>query len=327
LNGRPVKVLWTREEDLGHVNGFHPMGVSRLTAALAPDGLPTAVRIRIAANDAVEGAHLIEYGKYKAKLAGQVLRGLHKIPYGIPNQRVEINTMKTFVPCAPWRSTGSYANVFYLESFIDELAHAAGKDPLDYRRALINAAKPEAFAENSKTDWLKIIDVAAEKSGWGKSLPKGKGMGFAIDDRKSIPARGTVIVALVATVSVSQGGQVTIERFDIVHEAGYAIVNPEAAERQLRGMMTWGLGPVLNQAITFRNGRVDQSNFHDYIPAHLVDHPKDISISFVRTDRWISGIGEEVVPLVAPAVYNAVQVAIGKRIRSIPLRDHDLRWT
>src|SRR5262249_39733579 len=161
----------------------------------------------VAANDAVEGAPLIEYGKHKARLAGQVLRGLHLIPYGIPNQRVEINTMKTFVPCAPWRATGSYANVFYLESFIDELAPAASKDPLDYRRALINAAKPEAFAENAKADWLKILDTAAEKSGWGKTLPKGTGMGFAMDDRKSIPGRGTVIIALVATVSVSQDGK------------------------------------------------------------------------------------------------------------------------
>jgi isoquinoline 1-oxidoreductase beta subunit len=128
-------------------------------------------------------------------------------------------------------------------------------------------------------------------------------------------------------VSVRQDGKVTIDRLDIVHEAGHAIVNPEAAERQLRGMMTWGLGPVLNQEITFRNGRVAESNFHEYVPAHLEDHPKEISITFVKTDRWIAGIGEELVPLVAPAIYNAIQVATGKRIRSIPLRHHDLRWT
>ncbi len=303
------------------------MGVSRFTAALGSDGMPTAIHIRVSGNDAVEGAPLIEYGKHKAKIAGQVIRGLQKIPYGIPAQRVEVNTMKTFIPCAPWRATGSYANVFYLESFIDELAHAAGKDPLDYRRALINAAPDEAFSENSRADWLRLIDAAAEKSGWGKTLPKGTGMGFAIDDRKSIPGRGTVIVALVATVSVSQAGKVTVERFDIAHEAGHAIVNPEAAERQLRGMMTWGMGPAINQEITVKNGRVEQANFDSYVPNHLVDHPKDISISFVKTDRWISGVGEEMVPLVAPAIYNAIYMATGKRIRSIPLRHHDLRWT
>jgi isoquinoline 1-oxidoreductase beta subunit len=91
-------------------------------------------------------------------------------------------------------------------------------------------------------------------------------------------------------------------------------------------MMTWGMGPVLDQEITFRNGRVEQANFHDYVPAHLADHPKEISISFVKTDRWISGIGEEVVPLVAPAVFNAIQMATGKRVRSLPLRHHDLSW-
>jgi isoquinoline 1-oxidoreductase subunit beta len=191
---------------------------------------------------------------------------------------------------------------------------------------LIAAAPDEAFSENSRADWLRVLNTAAEKSGWGATLPKGSGMGFAIDDRKSIPGRGTVIVALVATVSVSRAGKVTVDRFDIAHEAGHAIVNPEAAERQLRGMMTWGMGPALNQEITVKNGRVEQTNFDNYVPNHLVDHPKEISISFVKTDRWISGIGEEMVPLVAPAIYNAIYMATGKRIRSIPLRHHDLSW-
>jgi isoquinoline 1-oxidoreductase beta subunit len=326
LQGRPVKVLWTREEDLGHVNSFHPMGVARLTAALGKDGMPTAIWIRVAGNDALEGTPLIEYGPHKAKLAHQLLRGFHLFPYGVPNLRVEVNTMTTFIPTSTWRSTGTYANVFYLESFVEELAHAAGKDPIAYRRALMNAAKPEAFEDNAKNDWLTALDAVAAKSGWGRALPKGRGMGFAIDDRKSVAPRGIALVALGVTVTVSKSGVLTIDRMDIVHDEGHAIINPEAAERQIRGMMAWGLGPVLNQEITIKNGGVEQTNFHQYMPASMKDYPRNMSLNFIKTNRWISGIGEEIVPLVAPAICNAIYSATGKRIRSIPLSKHDLTW-
>jgi isoquinoline 1-oxidoreductase subunit beta len=327
MAGRPVKLLWTREEDLGHVNGYHPMGVARLTAGLGPDGMPLGIWIRVAGNDALEGGPLIEYGPHKAKLAHQLLRGFHLFPYGVPNLRVEVNTMKTLVPCAPWRSTGTYANVFYLESFVEEMARAAGRDPIAYRRALISAAGPDSFEDNAKLDWLQALDLIAEKSGWGRPLPKGTGIGFAIDDRKSVAPRGIALVAMGVTVSVSPTGTVTIERMDIVHDGGHAIINPEAAERQIRSMMAWSLGPVFNQEISIRNGAVEQSNFGDYAPIVMSDFPRQIAISYMKTNRWISGIGEEVVPLVAPAILNAIHMATGKRIRSVPLRHHDLRWS
>jgi isoquinoline 1-oxidoreductase subunit beta len=327
LGGRPVKLLWTREEDLGHVNGYHPMGVARLTASLGPDGMPLALWIRVAGNDALEGTPLIEFGKYKAKLAHQLLRGFHLFPYGVPNLRVEVNTMKTFVPCATWRSTGTYANVFYLESFIEEMALAAGTDPIEYRRALVSRASPDSFEDNAKADWLKALDVIVEKTGWGRQLPKGTGIGFAIDDRKAVAPRGIALVAMGVTVSVSPSGSVTIDRMDIVHDQGHAIVNPEAAERQIRGMMAWSLGPVFNQEISFRDGVAEQTNFDSYEPIRMSEFPRQININYIKTDRWISGIGEEVVPLVAPAILNAIHMATGKRIRSIPLRNHDLSWT
>jgi isoquinoline 1-oxidoreductase beta subunit len=327
LRGRPVKLLWTREEDLAHVNGYHPMGVARLTASLGPDGMPLAIWIRVAGNDALEGAPLIEYGPHKARLAHQVLRGFHLFPYGVPNLRVEANTMKTLVPCAPWRSTGTYANVFYLESFVEEMARAAGRDPIEYRRALISAASPDSFEDNAKADWLKALDLIAEKAGWGRPLPKGAGIGFAIDDRKAVAPRGIALVAMGVTVSVSPSGSVTIERMDIVHDGGHAIVNPEAADRQIRGMMAWSLGPVFTQEISIRNGAVEQTNFGDYAPVAMSDFPRQISLSYMKTNRWISGIGEEVVPLVAPAILNAIHMATGKRIRSMPLRHHDLSWS
>jgi isoquinoline 1-oxidoreductase beta subunit len=340
LNGRPVKVLWTREEDLAHVNGYHPMGVAKLTAALGADGIPVALRIRVAGNDALEytpvqatipdtfqASPLIEYGPNRVRLAHQLLRGFHLFPYGVPNLKVEVNTMKTFVPCSTWRSTGSYANVFYLESFIDELAHAAGKDPVEYRRALMRAARPQSFEDNSKDDWLIALDTIVEKAGWGRRLPKGTGIGFAIDDRKAVAPRGIALAALGVRVSVSPSGALTVERMDIVHDRGHAIINPEAAERQIRGMMAWGLGPVFSQEITFRNGAVEQTNYDTYAPVNMDRFPKEIAIHYVKTNRWISGIGEEVVPLVAPAICNAIHMATGKRVRSLPLSHADLSWT
>lgn len=327
LPGRPVKLLWTREEDIAHVNGYHPMGVARLTAGLGPDGMPVAIWIRVAGNDALEGTPLIEFGPRKARLAHQVLRGFHLFPYGVANLRVETSTMKTLVPCGPWRSTGTYANVFYLESFVDEMARAAARDPLDYRRALLGAASPSAFEDNARDDWLTALDLLAEKSRWGRWLQRGRGVGIAIDDRKSVTPRGIALVAMAVEVSVTPSGSVTIERMDIVHDGGHAIVNPEAAERQIRSMMAWSLGPVFNQEITIRDGAVEQSNFHDYMPVVMADFPKRIDISYMKTNRWISGIGEEVVPLVAPAIMNAIHMATGKRIRSIPLRHHDLSWS
>jgi isoquinoline 1-oxidoreductase beta subunit len=326
LNGRPVKVLWSREEDMQHVNAFHPMGVAKLTAALDANGMPTAIWIKVAGNDALEGTPMIQYGPHKATLAHQLLRGFHLFPYGTPNLRVEVNTMKTFVPSSTWRSTGTYANVFYLESFVEELAHAAGRDPIDYRRALIRAADPSSYEDNAKNDWLIALDTVAQKSGWPRKLPKGSGMGFAIDDRKSVAPRGIALVALAVTVSVSKDGRVTVDRMNIIHDRGHALVNPEAVERQIRGMMAWGLGPAFDQEITFRNGAVEQANFDTYAPARMASFPRDITLDFIKTNRWISGIGEEVVPLVAPAICNAIFAATGKRVRSVPLRKHDLSW-
>jgi len=127
-------------------------------------------------------------------------------------------------------------------------------------------------------------------------------------------------------VSVSKAGAVTIERMDVIHDSGHALINPEAAERQIRGMTAWSLGPALKQEITFKNGAAEQSNFDGYAPIRMSDFPREINLNFIKTNRWISGIGEEVVPLVAPALCNAIFAATGKRIRSVPLSNHDLSW-
>src|SRR4029078_10078062 len=134
------------------------------------------------------------------------------------------------------------------------------------------------FEDHAKDDWLRTVDVAAEKSGWGQQLPKGTGMGFAIDDRKAIPARGLAIGAIAARVSVAQDGTVSVERIDIVYDQGHALINPEAVERQLRGQIGWSMGPAMTQEITFRKGGVVQSNFHDYPMIRLAEFPKQVHI-------------------------------------------------
>jgi isoquinoline 1-oxidoreductase beta subunit len=325
LGGRPVQVRWTRDEDLRRPNKYHPMAAARCRAALGPDGMPSALWIRVAGNPL--GGGPIRFGRHGATVHRQLLRGFHRLPYGAPHRRVEVHTVETWVPIGAWRSTGSHANVFFLESFVDELAHAAGRDPLDYRRALIAAAAPEAFEDAAKADWLRALDVAGETSGWGQPLPRGTGRGVAIDDRKGIPACGIALGAVVARVSVAPAGAVAVERIDIVYDRGRVLINPEAVERQLRGQIAWGMGPALAQEITFRSGQVVEGSFHDYPMIRLAEFPKEVHIHYLESDRWISGVGQEIVPLVAPAIYNAIFAATGRRVRSMPLRHHDLRWS
>jgi len=224
-----------REEDLGHVNGYHPMGMAKMTAGLGRTECRSRSGFASRATMRSKARRLIEYGNTKARLAHQLLRGFHLFPYGVPNLRVEVNTMKTFVPSATWRSTGTYANVFYLESFVEEMARAAGRDPIEYRRALISAAGSGSFEDDAKADWLKTLDLVAEKAGWGRQLPKGTGIGFAIDDRKSVAPRGIALVAMGVTVSVSPSGSVTIERMDIVHDRAMRSSIRRLPERQIRG--------------------------------------------------------------------------------------------
>jgi isoquinoline 1-oxidoreductase beta subunit len=228
------------------------------------------------------------------------------------------------VPVGFRRSTGSGVNVFYLESFIDELAHAAGKDPYAYRRELI--ARNAKFRD--RDDWLKALDMAAEISGWGKPLPEGWARGIAIDDRRR-PSRKTVaLCAQVVTVSLSRQGELKLERVDCVFDEGFTFVNPLSVRKQIEGQIAWALSDALWQEITVDKGRVLQENFHQYRVARMADYPPQINIQFLKTNnKWISGVGEEAIPQIAPAMAQAVFKITGKRIRSLPLGKQDLRWS
>jgi isoquinoline 1-oxidoreductase subunit beta len=333
LGGRPVKVIWSREETTRH-GYYRPMRVSRFRAALGADGMPLAWHTRVVGTDedvfaaklvAAEGnlASQTRVVRTDEPADEQLIRGLHKLPYFVPNQLFDYHLRKTHVPTGPWTSVGRSQNEFFLETFVDELAHTAGKDPYQYRRALLEANAEFPFAKA----WIQVLGAVAEQSAWGRKLPAGTGMGIAMGDSRRLSRTEITICAMVATVGVSQKGEVRVEQLDVAIDTGPFLVNPLAVERQVEMQVAMGLAAVLRQEITIEKGRVVQGNFDTY-PLLRPSEIPEIKVHFVQaTDDPIAGIGEEIIGWVAPAVCNAVFAATGKRVRSLPLKNHDLSWT
>jgi isoquinoline 1-oxidoreductase beta subunit len=323
LQGRPVKVLWTREEDMRLGEKYRPIGIGRFEAALDSDGWPLGINFRTNGDRYDRGS--VPSGTYKNMVSENAVQGLSELPYFFPARYYDYHTQNFHVPVGFRRSTGSGVNVFYLESFVDELAHAAGKDPYEYRRELI--ARNTKF--RNRDDWLKALDKVAEMSGWGKPLPEGWARGIAIDDRRRAqPSRtATALCAQVATVSVTHSGQVRLERVDVVFDQGFSLVNPLSVRKQIEGQIAFALSDAMWQEITIQDGRTAQGNFDTYQVARMADYPPQINIEFLKTDnKWISGVGEEAVPHLPPAMANAIFKITGKRIRSLPFAKQDLSW-
>jgi isoquinoline 1-oxidoreductase beta subunit len=251
-------------------------------------------------------------------------RGLVPPAYYAPHFRVSSHFAKFHVPTGSRRSVGSPSNMFFMESFIEEMAHAAGKDPYEYRRELIKR-HDIVFKE----DWLTAIDMVAEMSEWGKPLPEGWARALSIDDRRANRRHEEVctVVALVSTVSVSPAGKVRLERVDIAFDQGFGFVNPLSVKKQIEGQVYWGYDDALYQEMVVKDGRMVQNNFDNFPVSRMNEYPPKVNIKFFKTNHWLEGVGEECLSLLAPTITNAVFKVTGKRIRSLPLKNHDLSWT
>lgn len=301
INGRvPVKMIWTREDDM-RAGFYRPAYFHRLAAGLDAQGNPVAWQHRIVGQSILAGT-LFESMMVKDGVDGTSVEGAGNLPYQIPNMLVDLHTPKIGVPVLWWRSVGSTHTAFSTETFIDELAAAAGKDPVEFRRALL-AKHPRH---------LGVLNLAAQKAGWGKPLAKGKGRGIAVHESFN------TVVAQVAEVSVKRDGTLRVERVVCAVDCGVA-VNPDVIRAQMEGGIGFGLSAALYGEITLKAGRVEQSNFHDYRPLRINEMP-EVEVHIVASNEKPTGVGEPGVPLIAPAVANAIFAATGKRLRNLPLK-------
>jgi isoquinoline 1-oxidoreductase beta subunit len=295
--GVPVKTVWTREDDLA--GGYYrPLFLHRVEAGLDAAGRPVAWKHTIVGQSIMASARGARNPVDRASV-----EGVPDSPYlaGVPARRVTLHSPTNEIPVLWWRSVGHTHTAFAMECMIDELAHAAGKDPLAYREALLASAPRH----------LRALRLAAEKAGWGRPLPKGHARGLAVHESfKSV-------VAEVAEVSV-EGSRIRVHRVTAAVDCGVA-VNPLGIEAQLQGGIAFGLGPVLKSVLSIEKGRVQQSNFHDYEVLRLDEMPR-VSVHLVKSDAPAGGIGEPGTAVIAPAVANAVFALTGKRLRSLPLR-------
>jgi isoquinoline 1-oxidoreductase subunit beta len=301
--GKPVKLLWSREEDIQH-DFYRPISVAKLTAGLDASGMPIAWQARVAGQSIMAA---IAPNRITNGVDLHFLEGLHDMPYGVGNVRVEFAMRNTHVPVGFWRSVNHTQNAFYKECFLDEVAHAAGQDPYQYRRRLLSG----------KTKELNVLDTAAQKAGWGAPLPAGVFRGIALHESYGSHC------AQVAEVSVNAKGELRVHRVVCAIDSGY-IVNPDTVQAQAEGSIVYGLTAALYGEITIKNGRVEQSNFGDYEMLQI-DQMPTVEVFPVPTGGFWGGIGEPFTPPIVPAVCNAIFAATGKRVRSLPLKNHDLR--
>ncbi|MGC2062364.1 MAG: xanthine dehydrogenase family protein molybdopterin-binding subunit [Thermodesulfovibrionales bacterium] len=302
---RPVKVVWTREDDMK--GGYYrPMWYDRISAGIDQNGMPVAWQHTIVGQSIIKGT-LFEKGFIKNGIDRTSVEGAEDIPYDIPNVFVDLHSPENGVPVLWWRSVGHSHTAFVVESFIDELAHAAGKDPYEYRLALLGKHP------RHKT----VLELAAKKAGWGSPPPKGRARGIAVHE-----SFGS-FVAQVAEVSVSPSGEVRVHNVTCAIDCGRT-VNPSTVTAQVESGIVYGLSAALFGAITFKNGSVEQDNFHDYPVVRMKDMPR-VDVHIVPSQESPQGVGEPGVPPIAPAVCNAVFALTGKRIRRLPIKMEEVK--
>ena len=301
----PVKVVWTREDDI-RGGWYRPMWYDHFAAGLDANGNPVAWTHTIVGQSIFDGTMFAGFG-IKDGVDAASVEGAADIIYGIPNIQVDLHSPKNEVPVQWWRSVGHSHTGFSVEAFLDEVAHAGGKDPYQLRRALL-ANQPRMLA---------VLDLAVEKAHWGGPLPQGHARGvathFSFDS----------YVAQVAEVSVEKDGRVRVHRIVAAVDCGRT-VNPDTVKAQLEGGIVFGLTAALKTEITLDKGRVQQRNFNDYPMVRMFESPQ-IEVYIVPSTEKPTGVGEPGVPPVAPAVANAIFAATGKRVRRLPIKSEDLR--
>ena len=300
--GVPVKVVWTREDDM-RGGYYRPLFVHRIEAGLDAQGLPVAWKHTIVGQSILAGTPF-EKALVKNGVDETSIEGAADSPYleSIAARRVSLHSPRNEVSVLWWRSVGNTHTAFAMESMIDELAHAAGRDPLAFRAAMLR----------EKPRHLRALQVAAEKAGWGTPPPAGRARGLAMHE-----SFGSII-AEVAELSIHEGKRIRVHRVTCAVDCGLA-VNPLGIEAQVQGAVAFGLGPVLHSQLTLKQGRVQQSNFHDYEVLRLHEMP-EVAVHVIPSDAKMGGIGEPATAPISAAVANAVFALTGKRLRSLPLR-------
>jgi isoquinoline 1-oxidoreductase beta subunit len=315
--GVPVKLLWTREDDMQH-DFYRPAGWHNLAGAVDANGKLVAWQ-----------NHFVSFGE-GTNFASSASIGAAEFPARfIPNFSLSSSVMPSGVPMGPLRAPGSNGIAFATQSFIDELAHAAGKDPMKFRLDLLASMQPDpapaagAGPQQPGFDGPRmagVVQAVADRAGWGKALPKGTGMGIAFH----FSHRG--YVAEVVQVTVSNAGKLTIDKVWAVADVGSEIINPLGAETQVQGGVLDGLAQALGQEITIENGAAVEGNFDEFLLLTL-KQAVPVDVTFRKSGNSPTGLGEPALPPAVPALTNAIFAATGKRIRSLPLTKHDLSWS
>ncbi|EIJ41800.1 aerobic-type carbon monoxide dehydrogenase, large subunit CoxL/CutL-like protein [Beggiatoa alba B18LD] len=300
VEGTPIKLVWTREDDM-QGGQYRPFYYHTIDAGLDEKGNVTAWHHRIVGQSIIAGSPF-EGFLIKEGIDATSVEGASTLPYQIPNLLVDLHTTSSQIPIQWWRSVGSTHTAFSTETMLDELAHDAGKDPVEFRLALLKEHPRHAG----------VLKLAAEKAGWGTPLAKGKGRGVAVHESFN------TYVAQVAEVTVKEDGTFSVDRVVCAVDCGIAI-NPDVIRAQMEGGLGYGLSATLAESITFKDGLVEQSNFHNY-PVLRINQMPSIEVYIVESTEKPTGVGEPATPVIAPAVANALFAVTGKRLYELPLK-------
>lgn len=309
MPGTPIKLLWSREEDMTH-GRYHPITQCKMTGAFDADNNLVALHYRLSGQSILFSLRpeALQNGMDPAAFQGVAQSGEAAIGYSVPNLLIEHSMRNPHVPPGFWRGVNVNHNAIYMECFMDELAHAAGQDPLEFRRKLMG--------KNPKH--LAVLNAVAEKIGWTTPAPQGVYRGIA-----QVMGYGSY-VAGAAEISVTDGSKIKVHRIVASTDPGY-VVNPAQVERQIAGSFVYGLSALFYGGCTVKDGRIEQTNFDTYNSMRINEMPKVESVMVPSGGFW-GGVGEPTIGVAAPAVLNAYFAATGKRIRSVPLRDQNITF-